>query len=205
MPKIYLKPKSPEFDDHQPNTAERMCEMPGCHADANHKAPKDRSLGEYWHLCLDHVREYNKAWNFFVGMSDTEIYDHMVKSAMWDRPTWSSKHDYGAFEEQLKDKAWHAAKGMDEGDPPPHSEKQNRRVNIDPTTPEGQALNIMGLEPPVTFDDIKIKYKSLMKEYHPDLRKGDVEAEELVKQVNMAYTILKVSYQKYEKIAEKFE
>ena len=24
---------------------------------------------EYWHFCLDHVREYNQAYNFFQGMS----------------------------------------------------------------------------------------------------------------------------------------
>ena len=204
MPKIHLKPKSPEYEDPRPNTGERMCDMPGCSANADHKAPKDRSLGEYWHLCLDHVREYNQAWNFFGGLSDKEIYDHMVKSAMWDRPTWSSKHDYAEFEEQLKNKAWHAAQGLDEDDPPPHREKQKRRVNIDPATPEGQALEVMGLTPPVTLEDIKTKYKNLMKENHPDLRKGDKEAEELVKQINMAYTILKMSYQKFEKIADQF-
>ena len=44
-----------------------------------------------------------------------------------------------------------------------------------------------------------------MKEHHPDLRKGDKKSEELVKKINMSYTILKVSFQKFEKMAERFE
>jgi DnaJ-class molecular chaperone len=56
----------------------------------------------------------------------------------------------------------------------------------------------MGLTPPVSFEKIKERYRTLMKTYHPDLKPGDAEAEELVKRVNMAYTILKAAHEKYE-------
>lgn len=204
MPKIFLKPKSPEFDDAKPRTCSKMCDMPGCTEKAEHKAPKDRELSDYWHFCLEHVRDYNKAWNYFVGMSDNEIYEHMYKSSLWDRPTWSFKHKFHDFDEMVRDKAWHAAMGEEGGDPPPREEARSH-FKIDPFSPEGQALETMGLEPPLTLEDIKAQYKKLMKEYHPDLRRGDKEAEELVKNINMAYTILKMSYMKYEKIAEQFE
>lgn len=204
MPKIYLKPKSPEFDQEEPQKTSNLCEMPGCIQTAEHKAPKDRSLNHYWHFCLDHVREYNSAWNYFVGMSDHEIYEHMYKSSLWDRPTWSFKHKFHDFDEMVRDKAWHAAMGDEAGDPAPN-ETRRSRIKIDPFSPEGQALETMGLEPPVNLEEIKSRYKKLMKEHHPDLRKGDKESEELVKKINMAYTILKMSYMKYEKMAERFE
>ena len=88
MPRIRLKPKSPEFADRHEHIIEKVCEMPGCSENAEHKAPKHRGLNEYYHFCFEHAREYNKAWNFFSGMSDTEVQDHVYKSFYGDRPTW---------------------------------------------------------------------------------------------------------------------
>lgn len=205
MPKIYLKPKSPEFESNKPKVGEKICDMPGCQNKAEHRAPKDRSLDAYWNLCLDHAREYNKAWNYFVGMSDNEIYESMYQSSLWDRPTFSFKEDMKDFEDILRDKAWRAAKGDDEDEDADHHEQRKNkhwRSHIDQNSPEGQALTIMGLEPPITLDEIKSRYKALMKEHHPDLRRGDKESEELVKKVNMSYTILKMSFQKFEKMTQ---
>lgn len=58
----------------------------------------------------------------------------------------------------------------------------------------------MGLAPPVDLRLIKTRYKELAKKHHPDLRPDDPEAEELLKRINMAYTILKIAYEKFEKI-----
>ena len=59
---------------------------------------------------------------------------------------------------------------------------------------------IMGLEPPVTLPVIKTRYKELAKKYHPDLNPNDPKAEDLLKTINMAYTILKLSYAKFEQL-----
>ena len=225
MPKINLKPNSPEFCDNGEHTSQKICEMPGCTRPAEHKAPKDRQLSGYLFLCLDHVREYNQAWDFFGGMSDFEIYEHMVKSAMWDRPTWSkhanpndqdgsSKHhsktngtsqaNRFAFEEELYKKAQFARNGHshDPNDPTTddHFAQRTRTASISPHSPEGKALQIMDLEPPLNLDKIKHKYKLLMKQHHPDLRRGDKDSEELVKKINMAYTVLKIACRKYEEL-----
>jgi len=42
----------------------------------------------------------------------------------------------------------------------------------------------------------------LAKKYHPDLNGKDKESEELLKKINMAYTILKMAYQKFEDLPE---
>jgi hypothetical protein len=61
--------------------------MPGCREHGEYRAPKDRALSDYYWFCLDHVREYNSAWNFFQGMSGHEVEEHIVSSMYGDRPT----------------------------------------------------------------------------------------------------------------------
>ena len=77
-----MKSDSPLFDRIRvkPDKDRRLraqcpaCEWPNCKAPATHRAPKGRLREhEYWRFCLEHVREYNHAYNFFAGMSNEEI------------------------------------------------------------------------------------------------------------------------------------
>ena len=70
-------------------------------------------------------------------------------------------------------------------------------------TPEFEAMAIMGLEPPLSLAAIKTRYKALVKKHHPDVNQGDAQSGELLKSINMAYTILKAAYEKYEVIRER--
>ena len=46
------------------------CEWAGCPNKGPHRAPKGRENSrEYFHFCLNHVREYNQNYNFFQGMN----------------------------------------------------------------------------------------------------------------------------------------
>ena len=62
--------------------------------------------------------------------------------------------------------------------------------------PMTDPYKILGLSKTATLDDIKKAYRKLAKKYHPDLN-PDPKAEELLKKINMAYTVLKVAYQKF--------
>ncbi len=63
--------------------------MPGCGAPGEYRAPKSRSnLNEYWWFCLEHVRAYNAAWDFYKGMTPGEIEAQMRADTAWQRPTW---------------------------------------------------------------------------------------------------------------------
>lgn len=204
MPKIKLKPNSAEYADGKAKAKPKQaCEMPGCSFEAHHKAPKHRGLNEYYHFCLEHVRDYNKAWNFFTGMSDSEVESHMIDSIYGFRPTY--KYDpHSNMHEDLKRKAWQTYNFTDQ-EPPSgdYYEQRHRGFGADKHSPEYEALSIMGLEPPITLDGIKTKYKELAKKHHPDLNKNDPEAEELLKKINMSYTILKLAYAQYEKMERK--
>src|SRR5207237_10589441 len=43
---------------------------------------------EYWHFCLDHVREYNQSYNFFSGMNPEAVARYQKDALTGHRPTW---------------------------------------------------------------------------------------------------------------------
>jgi hypothetical protein len=197
MPRIQLKPNSPDYADPKRNVRSKACDMPGCKGHGEHRAPKDRSLADHYWFCFDHVKDYNAAWDFFSGMNADEVEDQILRSLYGDRPTW--RYDVeGAAAEALKRAAWQTYHYTDKEPPRDNSRQKSSASN--PNTPEFEALSIMGLEPPVTLTAIKARYKELVKKHHPDLNPGDKQAEDLLKSINMAYTILKLSYAKFEKL-----
>ena len=51
-----------------------LCSHPECSEAATHRAPKGRGRdNDYLWFCLDHVRDYNKTYNYFSGMDDGDI------------------------------------------------------------------------------------------------------------------------------------
>lgn len=195
MRRVRLKDNSPEFaEEAKVRNANRCCDIDGCPHSGEFRAPKDRSLKSYYYFCLAHVSDYNRAWNFFDGMSDSDIHDHMYSSLFGDRPTWRYT-SFGDLEEKLRQQAFGYRARND--DKQPH---QETRKNVAGNTPEGEALEIMDLVPPVNLAAIKTRYKELAKRYHPDRNPDDPEAEEKLKDINMAYTVLRLAYQKYESL-----
>jgi len=77
-----MKPQSKLFDsirvrprrEEKPVEVEIKCDWEGCQEPGEFKAPKGvRSEGQYHNFCLEHVRHYNKAFNYFAGMSPEEL------------------------------------------------------------------------------------------------------------------------------------
>ncbi|UXN74717.1 hypothetical protein N8D56_06460 [Devosia sp. A8/3-2] len=67
---IRIRPRREE----KPAPVEQICDWEGCDRPGTHKAPKGhRSEGQYHHFCLEHVRHYNTAFNFFAGMEKDEL------------------------------------------------------------------------------------------------------------------------------------
>src|ERR671922_28372 len=66
-----------------------MCEWAGCQNKGPHRAPKGRENSrEYWHFCLNHVREYNQSYNFFQGMNADAVARYQKDALTGHRPTW---------------------------------------------------------------------------------------------------------------------
>lgn len=201
MPKIHLKPHSPEFiDPVKPHSKEKPCDMPYCPNVGTFRAPKDRSLSEHYMFCQDHITEYNRAWNFFDGMNPKEVEDHILKSMFGDRPTWRYDMDQA---EKLRQQAWEfygMGENPDENASRAWQEYEKNGRQIDQTSQEFEAMAIFGLTPPVNEEKMKERYKELAKKHHPDRNQGCPKSEEMLKKVNVAYTVLKLAFQKYDQL-----
>lgn len=181
--------------EEDPQSRLRPCDVPGCSGVGEYRAPRSRAqLNQYYWFCLDHVREYNRAWNFLDGMTDDQVEVMVRQDTVWQRPTWPLG-GWRAEEDALRREAdWlhgeSAAAGarMDGADDP----AANAAARA-PTTEEDRALATLDLRPPVDFSAVKARYKSLVKRHHPDANGGSREAEERLKSINRAYSILKAA------------
>jgi hypothetical protein len=158
--------------------------MPGCPHEGEYRAPKSRThLREWFWFCLDHVRAYNAGWDFYKGMSPTEIESHMRADTGWQRPTWPlGRLGGGIDEETLHDRLdILGAAGLRAG-----------RAHAAPVPTElRQPLDTLGLNWPVSLEDVKARYKELAKRHHPDANGGDRRAEERLKTINLAYAAVR--------------
>lgn len=157
----------------------RLCEQEGCDASGDFRAPKSpHLLRDYYWFCLDHVREYNKAWDFYKGMSPKEIEASRVSDITWNRPSWP----VGGWRTLLENATYLDGlepflKGLSSSPPVPQEVKK--------------ALSTLELALPLTSESLKKQYKKLAKRHHPDLHGGSKKAEERLKAVNQAYQIVK--------------
>jgi DnaJ-class molecular chaperone len=58
---------------------------------------------------------------------------------------------------------------------------------------EKDALEVLELSWPVSQTNLKARYKELVKRHHPDANGGNRTAEEKFKEINAAYSTLRVS------------
>ena len=161
-----------------------ICAAAGCGEPAAYRAPRSRErLADYMWLCLEHVRAYNKAWDYYAGMSVAEIEAHVRADTTWRRPSWP----FGTGHEEGR------ANPRDPFDLFPGEQRaaHDGSERLSPAdAAEKQALDVMNLSPPVTAETVKLRYKELVKQLHPDVNGGDRRAEERLKLVNDAYRTL---------------
>ncbi len=62
-----------------------------------------------------------------------------------------------------------------------------------PRALEQQALDTLGLDGTASLNEIKARYKELVKRHHPDANGGDRSAEERLRKVIQAYDYLRKS------------
>jgi hypothetical protein len=164
------------------------CAAGKCREPGEYKAPKSRwQTGEYQFLCLDHVREFNRAWDYFEGWSSAQIEEFRDGVAHGHRPTWKIGAQPFFTNDKLRDSFFRMM-----GEEPP---KAARKPESRAARREREALALLNLEPGATFAAIKAQYKKLVKKYHPDVNRGDKESEETFKRITAAYTQLFKTYE----------
>jgi hypothetical protein len=168
-----------------------QCYHAKCHAIGVHRAPKSRNqLKEYYWFCLDHIREYNKNWNYCIGLDVRRIEREIRNDTVWRRPTWplngnSRQSVAGAW---FEDNFEILGDIIDSGDSA-YTKQSQQPVHSDPEAT--RALHVMDLTAPITLTALKSRYKDLVKRLHPDTNNGDKSAEDRLKTINEAYATLK--------------
>jgi hypothetical protein len=168
---------------------ENICDYKNCKKIGKHKAPieKDNSKKFKW-LCLDHIKEFNKRWDYFKGMSDHEIYNFLKSDMTWHKPTQSFNSPDNFFNILWKNTLNEEKNILNGG----HQKKIKSKINF--SNKDREAFKIIGLEVDTKWDIIQNQFKKLVKKYHPDMNAGDKKFEEKLKIVTLAYTQLKLVY-----------
>ncbi len=167
-----------------PDGEGRACSWPGCPGDGPYRAPISRdALKTYHWFCLEHVRHYNAAWNYYAGMSDAQVEADVRDDTVWRRPTWrmgGNTGPGGIDPRKLKE-------GLDGLDGLDYDSTASSEPHWQSHSPEGVAMAVLDLRPPVTEAAVKARYKELVKRHHPDANGGDKGSEEKFKQISHAY------------------
>ena len=176
------------------DTDTTRCSWAGCLEAGEFKAPLSRdNLRQYQYFCLEHIRQFNKAWNYFEGWSRDEIEAYQRADLYWHRRTWRPA-DREAFT-----RAWREAILNERIDDPFHfvdgdeaaganAKSDVERANSLPD--ERKAEIILKVEPGASEEHIKHRFKEEVKIHHPDANGGDKEAEERLRLVIWAYRLL---------------
>lgn len=178
-----------------PESTGKPCDCKGCKAEGVYRAPKDRTLKNFYWFCLEHVQEYNKNWNFYAGMSSDEIEKQLRMDMVGHRPTWKVNDLYANALKDPLDILGLARGRMGKRQAPPEMddfESKDAHIKMPnlATVEHLNAIRTLNLTPPITCDTVKCQYKALAKKYHPDKNAGSKEAEEIFKNVTQAYQLL---------------
>lgn len=176
------------------------CQWDGCEDAGTHRAPVGRMReGEYFRFCFNHVREYNKGFNYFSGLPDSDIARFQKEAMTGHRPTWKMGTSSGAagarsapdFAQMRSGRAGYYRNLRD-----PYNLFGSSRDNTAPRERkarplEAKALETLGLDAKATGTEIKARYKQLVKRHHPDANGGDRGTEDRFRDVLNAYRVLK--------------
>ena len=164
-----------------------ICEWENCMEVGNYKAPmeKDNSKNYRW-LCVEHIKLFNKNWDYFDGMNQNEIEIFLKSDMTWHRPTQkfgSSDNFFNIlWNNALNDKFnfFKHEKNINS-----LNEKKLSEKDID-------AFKIMELELNASWPIIQKKFKTLVKKFHPDKNSGNKQFEDKLKRITLAYSHLKL-------------
>ena len=168
----------------------RKCDRTDCNEEGGFRAPKSRILlNEYYFFCLEHVKEYNKSWDFYKGLSVNQIENSMRDDIIWNRPSWPLKGNPHKVIEQINN---FFSDDFDEFNyrKEDNSFFKNKLLDEKLTKEQNKALFTLGLKLPLTLEKIKKNYKKLVKIFHPDVNGNNKKAEEKFKEINKSYKII---------------
>ncbi len=178
------------------------CQWDGCDKAGVHRAPVGRNAeGQFFLFCFEHVKEYNKGYNYFSGLSDTEIARYQKEAITGHRPTWTVGVNKAARNSPLHSTLRSGTAGTHSRVKDPFGfvgQSRGAGARFPPQARklkslEAKALDTLGLPGSSSASEIKSRYKELVKKHHPDANGGDRGSEDRFRAVIQAYQLLKQS------------
>ena len=124
-------------------------------------------------FCEGHAAEYNRNWDYFAGLTAEEAAAR-------------------AAEEESGASAFRGSAHYSWGGPGDGSKSRD----------EMRALSLLGLDSDADYKEIRVAYRKLAKEHHPDLKQGDKEAEQRFREIQAAYDVLKKAEERREALKD---
>ena len=164
-----------------------ICEWENCKENGKFKAPleRDNSKSFKW-LCEEHIKVFNKNWNYFEGMSQGEIENFIKSDLTWHRPT----QKFGS-PDNFFNILWNNALS-DKFNLFKEEKILNNLNSMKLNAKDKDAFKIMGLEFSADWSSIQKKFKTLVKKFHPDRNSGNRQFEDKLKKITLAYSHLKL-------------
>ena len=168
---------------------ENICDYKNCKKIGKYKAPIDRDNSRKFRwLCLEHIKDFNKSWDYFRGMSDQQVCDFLKSDMTWHKPTQSFSSPDNFFNILWRNTL---GEGIDIRNDK-YLQKNYKEINF--SKKDNDAFKIMELEVGEKWHKIQNQFKKLVKKYHPDMNSGNKKFEEKLKIITLAYTQLKMTY-----------
>jgi len=166
-----------------------ICDWNNCLEEGFYKAPVERDNSKKFRiLCLNHVREFNKNWNYFDGMDDKQICEFMKSDITWHKSTQS----FGSSDNFFK-VLWNNAL-KDELNKYKINGQLDHMNKFKFNNNDIKAFSILGVSIGIKWERVQEKFKKLVKKFHPDMNAGNKKYEDRLKIITLAYTQLKNTY-----------
>ena len=176
--------KKKSLFEKQKFTFKRKCYKKNCLNPGIYKAPKSKDeIKNYIWFCEEHIKSYNKEWNYCKNMTQKEIENHIQLDAIGGRTTLkfsTSKKIFQKFEKLFSYYLYFFKK-----------KKYKLRINKNNSLLK-KSLKVLNINNEIiTIKLVENKYKKLVKKYHPDVNKGNKKYEEKLKEINKAFEEIK--------------
>lgn len=191
---VGLKSTKKKAAPHSDPTGPR-CQWDGCEKNGVHRAPVGRDgEGLYLLFCVEHVKDYNKGYNFNADLSDPVVARYQREASSGARKTGGTGIKRDAEAPLPSTARSGSAKAINARKTATQRlaqavELKTRKLKV----LEAKAFETLGLSPDATPEEIKSRYKERLKMHHPDSNQGNRSAEDELRASIEAHKILKLN------------
>ena len=171
------------------------CQWDGCANIGTHRAPVGRGAeGLYLLFCLEHVKEYNKGYNFAADLSNEDIARYQREATTGGRQTWGTISNQATGTPMPSTARSGSAKALNARKTATQRQPHRTDIHVRKVKVlEAMAFETLGLLQNATPQEIKSRYKERLKMHHPDTNEGNRASEDALRASIEAHKILKLN------------